>query len=116
MNQLNSKRKYYGEMMKKTLNYIINGWEEFQNCRKDERYTIANMLVEKAIQIFTNHRKNSLFFSSEEGVETALIFFTLIETCRNVGLNACDYIVTTIKLFMDGNKDYDDLVLMSMAV
>jgi len=57
-----------------------------------------------------------LFFSSEEGVETALAFFTLIETCKNVGLNQSDYIATTIKLLMDGNKNYDDLVPMSMAI
>ena len=60
--------------------------------------------------------KNSLFFSSEEGVKTALAFFTLIETCKNVGLNARDYIAITIKLLMDGNKNYDDLVPMFLAV
>ena len=29
---------------------------------------------------------------------------------------AAVYIATTIKLLMDGNKNYDDLVPMSMAV
>ena len=116
MKLLNNKRKHYGEMMSKSLSYMINGWEELQNYRKDGRYTIDNMLVERAIRPFTVHRKNSLFFSSEEGVETALAFFTLIETCKNVGLNARDYIATTIKLLMDGNENYDDLVPMSMAI
>lgn len=113
---LNSKRKHYGEMMKKSLSYMVNSWEGLQNYRKDGRYTIDNMLVERAIRPFTVHRKNSLFFSSEEGVETALTFFTLIETCKNVGLNARDYIATTIRLLMEGNKNYDELVPMSMAV
>ena len=113
---LNSKRKHYGEMMRKSLSYMVNGWEKLQNYRKDGRYTIDNMLVERAIRPFTIHRKNSLFFSSEEGVETALTFLTLIETCKNVGLNARDYIAATIRLLMEGNKNYDDLVPMSMAV
>ena len=113
---LNSKRKHYGEMMRKSLSYMVNGWEELQNYRKDGRYTIDNMLVERAIRPFTVYRKNSLFFSSEEGVETALTFFTLIETCKNVGLNARDYIATTIRLLMDGNENYEELVPMSMAV
>ena len=113
---LNSKRKHYGEMMRKSLSYLINGWDDLQKYRKDGRYTIDNMLVERAIRPFTIHRKNSLFFSSEEGLETALTFFTLIETCKNVGLNARDYIATTIKLLMDGNKNYDDLMPMSLAV
>ena len=78
--------------------------------------SIYELLVERAVRPFTVHRKNSLFFSSEEGVETALAFFTLIETCKNVGLNVRDYIATTIKLLMDGNKNYDDLVPMSVAI
>lgn len=35
-------------------------------------------------------------------IEIAQTFFTLIEICRNEGLNACDYIETTIRLLMDG--------------
>lgn len=49
MKLLNSKRKHYGEMMRKSLSYMINGWEELQNYRKDGRYTIDNMLVERTI-------------------------------------------------------------------
>ena len=33
-----------------------------------------------------------------------------------MALNARDYIATTIRLLMEGNKNYDDLVPMSMAV
>ena len=73
-------------------------------------------LCRKSQSAFYGTSKNSLFFSSEEGVETALAFFTLIETCKNVGLNQSDYIATTIKLLMDGTKNYDDLVPMSMAI
>ena len=82
---LNNKRKHYGEMIRKSLSYMVNGWDELLNYRKDGRYTIDNMLVERAIRPFTVHRKNSLIYSSEEGVETALAFFTLIETCKNAG-------------------------------
>lgn len=66
-NSLIRMNSYYGEMMRKSLSYMINGWEELQNYRKDGRYTIDNMLVERAIRSFTVHRKSSLFFSSEEG-------------------------------------------------
>lgn len=112
---LNNKREHYGEMMRKSLSYLISGWDDLIKYRKDGRYTIDNMFVERAIRPFTLYRKNSLFFSSEKGVETALTFFTLIETCKNVGLNARDYIATTVRLLMDGNENYDDLVPMSLA-
>ena len=75
-----------------------------------------NCLLKEPSGLLRYIEKNSLFFSSEESVETALAFFTLIETCKNVGLNVRDYIATTIKLLMDGNKNYDDLVPMSVAI
>lgn len=43
-------------------------------------------------------------------METALVFLRLIETCKNVSLNMCDYIVITMKLLMEGDEDYDALV------
>ncbi len=55
------------------------------------------MFVERAIRPFTAHRRSSLFFSSEEGVETALTFLTLIETCKYTDLNVRDYIATAMK-------------------
>jgi len=72
------------------------------------------MLVESAHSRYIG--KTHCFFSSEEVVETALTFFTLIKTCKSVGLNARDYIATTMKQLMDGNKNYDDPVPMSQAV
>lgn len=56
---------------------MLNNWDDFIKYRKDGRYTIDNMLSERPIRPFTIYRKNSLFFSSEEGVETAMTFLTL---------------------------------------
>ena len=61
MKLLGSKRRHYGEMMRKSLSYMINGWDEFQNYRNDGRYTIDNMLVERAIRPFIVHRKTLCF-------------------------------------------------------
>lgn len=113
---LNCKREHYGEVMRKLLRYLINGWDDLIKYRKDGRYTIDDMLIEKAIRLFTIHRKSSSFFSNEDGVETVLTFFTLIETCKNVGFNLRDYIATTIRLLMDGNENYNNLVPMSLAI
>lgn len=50
----------------------------------DGHYTIDNMLAERAVRPFTVKRKNSLFFSSEDGIKSALKYHMLIETCKNV--------------------------------
>ena len=61
-------------------------------------YCNDNMSAERAIRPFTVKRKNSLFFSSEDGIESALKYHTLIETCKNVGLN-----VRSISLMYSAN-------------
>lgn len=80
---LNQKRRHYSEMMRKALRYMIDNWKDLVKYRNDGRYTIDNMLAERTIRPFTVGRKNSLFFSSEEGLETACTYHTIIETCKN---------------------------------
>ena len=63
------KGRKYGDLMLQALNYMLNGWLELQTYRKDGRYTIDNLPAERAIRPFTVGRKNSLHYSSEEGVE-----------------------------------------------
>lgn len=66
MKLLNSKRRHYGEMMRKSLSYIINGWEELQNYRKDGRYTIDNMLVERASGLLQYIEKTLCFLVAKK--------------------------------------------------
>lgn len=48
-----------------------NGWPELQNYRIDGRYTIDDIIAEHVIRLFTVNRKNSLFYSSEQGLDVA---------------------------------------------
>ena len=88
----NPSRYHYSEMMRKALVYLTSNWDDLLKYRKDGRYTIDNMLAERAVRPFTVKRKNSLFFSSEDGIVSALKYHTLIETCKNVGLNVKEYL------------------------
>ena len=103
---LNQKRKHYSEMMRKALRYMVDNFDALTEYLKDGRYTIDNLPAERAIRPFTVYRKNSLFFSSEEGVETAMTYHTIIETCKNLGLNARDYLVTAFRESMKSTPDY----------
>lgn len=81
------------DMMRKALVYVTSNWKDLIKYRNDGRFTIDNMLAERAVRPFTVKRKNSLFFSSEDGIESALKYHTLIETCKNVGLNVKEYFI-----------------------
>ena len=107
---LNQKKPRYGEMMRTALNYMCNGWDELCNYRNDGHYTIDNMVAERAIRPFTVKRKGSMFYSSEKGIENAMIFHTLIETCKQSGIMVKDYLTYVLSELNRGNKDYASLI------
>lgn len=100
----NGKHLHYGDLMNKALNYMLNGWGELQNYRMDGHYTIDNMIAERVIRLFTVNRKNSLFYSSEQGVEVAATYLTVIETAKMHGLEVRDYLVRVFREIMNGNE------------
>ena len=107
---LNQKKPRYGEMMRTALNYMCNGGDELCNYRNDGHYTIDNMVAERAIRPFTVKRKGSMFYSSEKGIENAMIFHTLIETCKQSGIMVKDYLTYVLSELNRGNKDYASLI------
>ena len=71
-----AKKYHSSDMMRKALVYVTSNWEDLIKYRNDGRFTIDNMLAERAVRPFTVKRKNSLFFSSEDGIESALKYHT----------------------------------------
>ncbi len=106
---LRNKGKKYSDLMLQALNYMLNSWSELQNYRKDGRYTIDNLPAERAIRPFTVSRKNSLHYSSEEGVEMAMIYLTVIETAKMWGLQVKEYLAHVWREIMSGNTNYEEL-------
>ena len=111
----NSNRYHYSDMMRKALVYVTSNWKDLIKYRNDGRFTIDNMLAERAVRPFTVKRKNSLFFSSEDGIESALKYHTLIETCKNVGLNVKEYFTYVFSRLIEGEKDYEKLLPSAVA-
>ncbi len=112
----NPQRYHYSEMMRKALVYVTSNWNDLLKYRNDGHYTIDNMLAERAVRPFTVKRKNSLFFSSEDGIKSALKYHTLIETCKNVGLNVKEYFTYVFRKLIEGEKDYEKLLPGTVAL
>ena len=106
---LRQKGKKYSDLMLQALNYMLNSWDELQTYRKDGRYTIDNLPAERAIRPFTVGRKNSLHYSSEEGVEMAMTYLTIIETAKMWGLQVKEYLTYVWREVMSGNTDYESM-------
>lgn len=101
--------------MSKALVYVTSNWNALVKYRNDGSLTIDNMSAERAIRPFTVERKNSLFFSSEDGIGSALKYHTLIETCKNVGLNAKEYFAYVFSRLIEGENDYEKLLPSAVA-
>ncbi len=108
---LRKKGSKYSALMLKALNYMLNGWNELLNYRNDGRYTIDNLPAERAIRPVTVARKNSLHYSSEEGLQVALTYMTVIETVKMLGMDAKDFLVRAWKEAIYGNNDMESLLL-----
>lgn len=106
---LRTKEGKYNALMVKALKYMLNGWDELLNYRKDGHYTIDNLPAERAIRPVTVARKNSLHYSSEEGLEVALTYMTIIETAKMWGMNAKDFLVRAWREAINGNNDMESL-------
>ena len=112
----NPQRHHYSEMMRRALVYVTSNWDDLIKYRHDGHYTIDNMQAERSIRPFTVKRKNSLYFSSEDGIKSALIYHTLIETCKNIGLNVKEYFVHVFSKLIEGEKDYEKLLPSAVAL
>ena len=106
---LRQKGKKYSDLMLQALNYMLNSWDELLTYRKDGRYTIDNLPAERAIRPFTVGRKNSLHYSSEDGVEMAMTYLTIIETAKMWGLQVKEYLTYVWREIMSGNTNYESM-------
>ena len=105
-----------GDLMRKALNYMNTFWEQLFRYRNDGNYSIDNSLAERCIRPMALERKNSLFFCSTEGAKTSAIFHTIIETCKQLGVSAREYIKKFLEEVSSGRSDWENLTPSRLAI
>ena len=76
----------------KAINYTLNLWDKLLIYTEHSQMEIDNNLVENAIRPTAIGKKNWLFFGSADAGHTSTIHYTLLETCRKLGLNPDEYL------------------------
>ena len=61
-------------------------------------------------------RKNSLFFCITEGAKASAIFHTIIETCKQLGVSAREYIKKFLNEVSSGRSDWENLTPSRLAI
>ncbi len=97
---LDSFHKWLNEQKKRVLpkaalagaiNYTLNHWEAFNSYLLDGALEIDNNRSERGIRPLAIGRKNYLFVGSTGGGEAAAVIYSLVETCKQHGVNPWAY-------------------------
>lgn len=69
------------------MNYLHNHWVALTRFLQDGRIPIDNNWSERLLKIVAIGRHNFMFAGSDRGAERSAIFFTVIATCRQHGVD-----------------------------
>ena len=74
------------------MGYLLKHWERLTLFLRQAGAPLDNNLCERALKKAIRHRKNSLFYKTENGAEVGDLFMSLIHTCELNGANPFDYL------------------------
>ena len=81
----------------KAIAYTLERWDALSLYLTHSRLEIDNNLIENVIRPTAIGKKNFLFFGSPRSGQDSAIIYSLIETCRKLGLNPADYLCATLE-------------------
>jgi hypothetical protein len=84
------------------VRYAINQRVFVERCFTDGRYEIDNGEIERVLKKPCVGRKNYLHCGSIEGARRLAAAYTLVLSCKGLGLNVNDYLVDVITKLADG--------------
>lgn len=93
--------------LKVALQYPLDRWDTLVRFLDYPFATGSNQRAENAIRPFTVGRKNWLFNITESGATVSAFFYSLVESCKALGVNVHDYL-THLLLNANTIKDGDE--------
>lgn len=88
------------------LNYLNKFWDGIFAFLKDGNYPIDNNISERTIRKLTTQRNSMLHFGSDEGVEMAATYHSVISTVKLHGMSAWNYLGEFFKKIFNGCRDF----------
>jgi transposase len=78
----------------KAINYLIRHWKALTLFLEVPGAPLDNNICERALKKAILHRKNSMFYKTQNGARVGDLFMSLIHTCQLNGVNALGYLQT----------------------
>ncbi len=79
------------------ITYLLRHWIRLTLFLRQAGSPLDSNLVERALKKAILHRKNSLFYKTENGAEVGDLFMSLIHTCELNDANPFDYLIEVQK-------------------
>ena len=74
------------------ITYMRNHWDKLTLFLRQPGAPLDNNLCERALKKAILHRKNALFYKTQNGARVGDLFMSLIYTCQLCGANAFEYL------------------------
>lgn len=98
------------------LNYLKKFWDKIFAYQKDGNYPIDNNIAERTIRKLTTQRNNSLHYGSDEGVEMAVAYHSVISTVKLHGMSCWKYLGEFFKKIFNGCREFSSLTPGNIAM
>jgi len=82
------------------LRYFCGLIPYLKNYTKHAFAKLDNNVAERAVRPLAIGRKNWLFFGSPDGAEAGAVLFSLVQTCRGLGINPREYLEDVMRRIM----------------
>ena len=73
--------------------YLQKHWQGLTLYLRKAGAPLDNNICERALKKVIQHRKNALFYKTENGAQVGDLFMTLIHTCQLHGVNPFEYLI-----------------------
>jgi transposase len=95
--QFEEKRVEPNSGLGSAITYCLKHWKRLTLFLRQAGAPLDSNLVERALKKAILHRKNSLFYKTENGAEMGDLFMSLIHTCELNGANPFDYLTELLR-------------------
>ena len=95
--QIQQRRVEPNSSLGKAISYMTGRWERLTLFLSKPGAPLDNNLVERALKKAILHRKNSLFYKTENGARVGDLFMALIHTAELAHVNPFDYLTALLR-------------------
>ncbi len=79
------------------ISYMLKHWDKLTLFLREPGAPLDNNIAERALKRAILHRKNAMFYMSENGAHVGDLFMSIIHTCQLCEVNSFDYLTELLR-------------------